>query len=199
MNMLFRLLWVYVRARWQPASGLLQPFRIPFVVLPADLDICRHMNNGRYFSIMDLGRVDMFVRSGLLDAIKRAGYSVTIAAETASFRRPLAVFQKFTLETRILGWDEKALFIEQRFLRASHKKSSPDLVASGVVRARLVSNEGVPSTEFIRNLGSEYFASPLLPSWVAEWNGKQCEAASRNRGGLGRAPAAGSAEQPYAE
>ncbi len=171
MNMLFRLLWIYVRARWQPVSGGLQPFQIRFIVLPTDLDVCRHMNNGTYFSIMDLGRVDLLVRSGLFAAIRKAGYSVTIAAETMSFRRSLTVFQKFTLETRILGWDEKALIIEQRFLRPSRRAGSQDVAAHGIVRARLVSKDGrSPSTGFLKAVGPEYSESPALPQWAAEWN-----------------------------
>jgi acyl-CoA thioesterase FadM len=34
-------------------------------VLPNDIDINLHMNNGRYLTICDLTRVDMFIRTGL--------------------------------------------------------------------------------------------------------------------------------------
>lgn len=182
MNLLFRLFWIFLRARWQPKSGLLQPCQIPFIVLPFDLDALFHMNNGRYFSIMDLGRVDLFVRSGLFDAVRKAGYGVTIAAETVQFRRSLRPFQRFILESRILGWDEKSFFIEQRFLRSPHRGAPQDLMASGVVRARLLAKDGTqPSTAFIRNFDPAYFASPSLPSWIIEWNGKQIEATSQSK------------------
>ncbi|MDC0434241.1 thioesterase family protein [bacterium] len=35
------------------------------IVLPNDLDLTMHMNNGRYLTICDFNRVDLFVRSGL--------------------------------------------------------------------------------------------------------------------------------------
>src|SRR5258706_9609368 len=68
MNMFFRLIRIYLRARWSSARDPLRISRLTFIVSPTDLDIFRHMNNGVYFSIMDLGRVDMLVRSGLLYA-----------------------------------------------------------------------------------------------------------------------------------
>ncbi len=173
MNQLIRLVSIYLRARWRSRCGLLHPYSVEFTVQLTDLDIFLHMNNGRYFSIMDLGRVDLFVRSGLLEAIRKQGFGVTVAAETLRFRRSLTLFQRFTLETRILGWDEKAIIIQQRFLRRA-ERDLWEVAAQGVVRARLVSKgKAQPSTGFLRAFGPEFEASPPLPPWVAEWRQKQ--------------------------
>lgn len=175
MNMLLRLIWIYLRARWGSRRDPLQVSRLTFIVSPTDLDIFRHMNNGVYFSIMDLGRVDLLVGSGLLDVIVREGYGVTVAAETLSFRRSLKVFQRFRLETRLLGWDDKALVIEQRFLRRS-RRGAWEVAAEGVVRTRLVGKGGdQPSTIFLKRLGPRFETSPPLPSFIAEWNENYCE------------------------
>jgi acyl-CoA thioesterase FadM len=181
MNMFFRLIWIYLRARWSSPRAPFRASRLTFIVSPTDLDIFRHMNNGVYFSIMDLGRVDMLVRSGLLDAIKSSGHAVTVSAETLRFRRSLKLFQRFWLETRLLGWDEKALVIEQRFWSWSRAKGTWQLAAEGVVRTRLVAKDGVePSTSFLKDFGPEYEMSPALPSYVAEWNENQGDV-RRNR------------------
>ena len=42
-------------------------------VLPNDLDLLWHMNNGRYLSLMDQGRVDLMVR-------RACGRSSTVGA-----------------------------------------------------------------------------------------------------------------------
>ena len=66
MNLILRLIFIIVRARYRPR---LQPFDISVVhmrVLPNDLDLQLHMNNGRFLSIMDLGRVDLMIRTGFL-------------------------------------------------------------------------------------------------------------------------------------
>jgi acyl-CoA thioesterase FadM len=182
MNMFFRLIRIYLRARWSSPRDPLRTSRLTFIVSPTDLDIFRHMNNGVYFSIMDLGRVDMLVRSGLLDAIRSSGHGVTVAAETLRFRRSLTLFQRYRLETRLLGWDEKALVIEQRFFSWSRPKETWEVAAEGVVRARLVAKDGAqPSTSFLRDFGPEYEMSPALPSYVAEWNENQCDVRRNQR------------------
>ena len=42
-------------------------------VLPNDLDINGHMNNGRYLTIVDLMLVEYFGRSGFAKAMLQAG------------------------------------------------------------------------------------------------------------------------------
>lgn len=176
MNMLLRLLWIYIRARSRAPCHPLGPCLTPFVVMPTDLDICRHVNNGIYFSIMDLGRVDMLIRSGLFKAMRKARLSAVVAAETIRFRRSLTLFQRFNVETRVIGWDDKAFLMEQRFLRPSRRGDAMDVVAEAVVRARFVADrKAVPSADFLSLLGAEGVPSPELPEWIAQWNAKQSQ------------------------
>jgi acyl-CoA thioesterase FadM len=194
MNMIFRLLWIYLRAQWRPRFGILEPYEVRLRVLPLDLDVCLHMNNGRYLSMMDLGRVDMLLRSGLWDAMRKAGFTATVAAETIRFRKSLLPFQWFTLETRLLGWDDKALFMQQRFLRRRRKDNAIEVAAEGIVRMRLIPLNGAKtSTAFIRELGPLYLESPRLPGWVNDWNKTQSEAGGRSADEKSpiRAPATG--------
>ena len=66
MHMLFRtLLHVLFLSRRKPDLGHDDVARTRFITLPTDLDINRHMNNGVYFSIMDVARFDMLVRNGV--------------------------------------------------------------------------------------------------------------------------------------
>lgn len=65
MNLLFRFigLLLFSKARG-PLKGL-DECVTPFLVMPMDLDVLMHMNNGKYFSLMDLGRVDLMIRTRL--------------------------------------------------------------------------------------------------------------------------------------
>ena len=55
-----------------PASARPEDVRAsPFRVWPHDLDTSLHMNNGRYWTLMDLGRADLMIRSGLWPSILR--------------------------------------------------------------------------------------------------------------------------------
>ena len=75
VNVLWRTLLVMLTARRRlRRSGRHGPAeigRIRVTTLPTDIDLLRHMNNGRYLSLFDLGRWDLLVRTGLLDVMKR--------------------------------------------------------------------------------------------------------------------------------
>lgn len=173
MNLYLRLLWLYLTAHRRDPCPKGGPCLTSFTVLPFDLDLFWHMNNAVYFSIMDLGRIDLLLRSGMMKLMRRAGLSVTVSAETLRFRRSLRLFQRFTLETRVIGWDEKAFLLEQRFLRKS-KKGTFDVVAEGIVRVRFIANRAaVAAKDFLALIGEENFAPPALPEWIANWNAAQ--------------------------
>ena len=71
MNLLLRLIWVLLTARLRGPLRLLDESRLRLLVLPTDLDTNLHMNNGRYLSIMDRGRMDYVMRVGLLRIVIR--------------------------------------------------------------------------------------------------------------------------------
>ena len=66
MNLYLRLLFLLLGIWRLPPRGLLEASRAVFRVLPNDCDMNLHMNNGRYLSFMDLGRVHLMAQSGLL-------------------------------------------------------------------------------------------------------------------------------------
>ena len=170
MNHLVRLLWLLLahgpgRRGSVPPLG---PCSTPFRVLPTDLDLLLHVNNGIYLSLMDLGRVDLMRRSGLLAGLRSRGWYPVVVAETIQFRRPLTLFQRFAIETSVLGWDEKAFLLEQRFVRGGEP------VAIALVRARFLARTGGSvSPADVLALGGVSGPSPSLPDHAARWNADQ--------------------------
>ena len=164
MNLWLRLLWLWLAGRSRPAVGVLGPCRTPFRVSLFDLDVFRHMNNGRYFTIMDLARVDMMHRSGLLPKLNAAGFFPVVTAASMFFRKSLNWRQAFEIETEVLWWDEKSLVLSQRFFVAT------DEVAGGLVRARFLRRSGgtVPVSEIIA-LSGEAVSMPAGPTWLPAW------------------------------
>jgi acyl-CoA thioesterase FadM len=117
MNLWIRLVWVLLTASRRghldvPRDASVLRFR----VWPHDLDIAAHMNNGRYLTLMDLGRLDVMVRSGLWREVLRHKWTPIASAMTVRFQRELRLFQKFRLETRLLCWDAALVVMEQTFL-----------------------------------------------------------------------------------
>lgn len=168
MNLYFRLLWLGIAGRFRSRVGVLGPCRTPFRVLPTDLDVLRHVNNGVYFSLMDLARVDLLTRAGLAGRIASKGWYPVVVAETMQFRRSLTLFQPFAIETRVLGWDDKAFVLEQRFIRGA------DTIASALVRARFLSRDGgtVLPAELVA-LDANVPVPDAMPDYAAQWNAAQ--------------------------
>lgn len=90
--------------------------RVPFRVWFHDLDLSLHLNNGRYWTMMDLGRTDILLRMGLWRSVLRHRWMPVITAGKIRFRRELRLFTPFNLESRVLCWAETWIVIEHRLI-----------------------------------------------------------------------------------
>ncbi|TRY55781.1 hypothetical protein DNTS_025636 [Danionella cerebrum] len=84
-------------------------------VFLSDVDLC-HMNNARYLRECDFARFSLYTRNGVFKALRALGATVVVGASTIRYRRPLCVGEAFELRSRIVSWDEKAFYLEQRFV-----------------------------------------------------------------------------------
>ena len=168
MNLFLRLAWQLLAGLFRAPCAPLGPCRTPFRVWPTDLDVLRHVNNGVYLSIMDLARVDLMRRSGLLRPIMARGWYPVVTGETIQFLRSLELFERFVIETRVLGWDERYVILEQRFERRG------ETVAIAVVAGRFLARGGGTVTpEQILGVTGEALQRPELPETVARWHADQ--------------------------
>ncbi|HEU4763850.1 MAG TPA: thioesterase family protein [Gemmatimonadales bacterium] len=143
--------------------GLLDESVLHLRVLPTDLDPNWHVNNGRYLTLMDLGRIDLTVRMGFLRLVFGRRWMPVLGGAVIRFQRPLALWARYDLRTRLVGWDEKWLYLEQRF------ESGGRTVAVACVRGLLRGPEGsVPTPDLLRAIGMER-PSPPLPEAVRQW------------------------------
>jgi len=132
-------------------------------VWPTDLDLAGHMNNGRYATLMDLGRLDLLVRRGVLPHFVRNRWRPLVASSLIRFRRSLGPFVRYQLHTRLLCWDDKWFFFEQRFERGG------EVYAHALVRAVVKSRAGtVRPADLLAALGADT-VSPPSPAAVAAW------------------------------
>ena len=169
MHMLFRtLLHLLFLSRRRPDLGYRDVARTRFITLPTDLDINRHMNNGVYFSIMDVARFDMLVRNGVWKMMLDKGWYPVVASETITFRKSLGLWDRFTIESRLVGHDDKAVYMEQRFVRPG-PGGEPEVYAQGFIRARFLRKSGgtVPVPELIAEFGA--IEGQGIPEWIERW------------------------------
>lgn len=89
---------------------------LQFRALPSDVDFNFHVNNGRYLAIADLGRLDLFFRSGLVAEARRRGWVPMLGGLESVFRREIRLWQRFRLDSRFLGWEGSNFVGEHRFV-----------------------------------------------------------------------------------
>lgn len=167
MNLYLRLLMVLIAAFFKPRiHDILHPARLRFRVLPNDLDINGHMNNGRYPSVMDLGRLDLVMRTGLLRLMLREKSVPVLAAFQMRFRIPLHAFQLYELETRVVCWDKKWVYMEQRFIM-----NDGDVAAIGIVKGGFYdrSEKSMIPTQTLLDVTGATGQSPAFPAHIREW------------------------------
>ena len=163
MNLILRLIKVLVMSLLRPALTPLGESVVRFRVWPHDLDLNLHMNNGRYLTVMDLGRTDLMIRCRMLGAVLKRGWRPMLAAATIRYRRPLAPFRRYELRTRLVGWDQKWFFMEQRF------EVGGDLYAYALVKGVFKDGRGVvPPSRVAQILGHDN-QSPQWPAALAAW------------------------------
>ena len=180
MNLIFRLLRVLIWGLVGPKIDPLGRSVVSFRVWPNDLDINIHMNNGRYLTIMDLGRIDLILRSGFGRIMLKRRWSAVLGSVTVRYRQPLKPFQRYELATRILGWDEKWVFIEQQFV------VDGQACAIGYTKAIVVEGaRALPMSEMLAAIGYR-FPSPPLPEGIRSWLDAERDLAAAPRGPVER-------------
>ena len=163
MNLWFRLLLMLSRRPWRiPVPGLATPV-VHLRVWPLDLDFNRHVTNGRYFTLADVGRMDYVLRSGAFRVALRHRALPIVGDVWGKFRRELKLFERFEIHTRMLGWDDKWSFVEHRFVKDQR------VIGVVVMRGLFRGPKGtVAPGEFARELELDE-QSPPLPHWLCEW------------------------------
>lgn len=162
---LARLLAIRLTGRRRGALGLHDVARLPGRVWLTDLDELRHMNNGVYLSLLDHARLDLLVRAGAWARIRAARVYPVITAQTISYRRSLTLGQRYTIDSRVIGYDERAVYVEQRIVVGG------EVFAVAHVKGRFLRDAGgvVGTAELGAIAGFDPAAHPI-PRWLQDWS-----------------------------
>lgn len=164
MNLYIRFLKTLLLFLFRPSrQDIYEVSKINFRIWPNDLDTNLHVNNGRYLTLLDLGRLDLLLRNGAGRVLFRERWLPVLASMQVRFRRPLNLFQKIQIQTRIVTWDTKWIYMEQKIF------CQKDLVMHAYLKGVFVGPKGsVPVAELLRRL--EIKAEPLpLPVALELW------------------------------
>ena len=170
MIILFRVVICLIQTLFRPKLRLTDESRISILVLPNDVDVNVHMNNGRYLTFMDLGRFDLTARCGLLrEAVKRR-YFPMVGSAMIRFVRPVDHLERFELVSRFIGWDEKWFYAEQRFEVRGETR------AIALIKGLFTSRAGSLPPAEVAALAGWTEPSPQLPPAIRQWVESEREA-----------------------
>lgn len=147
-----------------PGRHLLDPSVTHLRVRAGDLDMYLHVNNGVYLQMMDVARTNLIADLGATAELSRRGWYPVVAASTVTYRRSLRLGERFTITSRVVGWDVRVVYLDQVFTRGE------DHVARGIVAGRFLARSGdrVPAPDVAEAMGHSR-ESPDLPQDVADW------------------------------
>lgn len=144
MNLYFRLIVAFCRGYFlkkiKPTDELIRSLR----VLPNDIDINGHLNNGRYATLVDLLIIEQGMRVGILSKALKMGWKPMTAGGLISYRKQLAPFEKFNVHFKMDCWDDKWAYMHFRFI-----KSDGSLAAVGYFKCGFVSKRGLVAQQMV--------------------------------------------------
>lgn len=117
MKLYFRLLWLLCRSPFKSKVEPLDTVISTWRVLPSDLDLYGHMNNGIYSMVMDLARLDFMFRIRLMSVVVKQRWQFPLGSTYVEFKSGLLPFEKFHVSTRICYWDDRWVYFHQDFYR----------------------------------------------------------------------------------
>ncbi len=163
MNLYLRLLWTLLRAWRRPPLRLGDTLQRELRVLPNDIDVNGHMNNGRYLTLIDLMLVEYFVRIGFAAVMLRRGWRPMAGGSFISYRRGLRPLQTYTLRFRLDACDRHWNYMRFEFVDGDR------VCAAGYVKGAAVGRGGlVPNEQSYAALGIAP-CSADLPGPVRDW------------------------------
>jgi acyl-CoA thioesterase FadM len=173
--MLLRQWFTLAAGLLKPRLALFDESSLAMRVWPNDLDVNVHLTNSRYLLAMDLGRWDFAVRSRMWREMWRRRWFPLVGSATLRFRKALDPFQRYELKTRLVAWDEKWCWFEQRFCVGE------SLHAVGRVKVLFRGPQGhVKTAELLAACGAPDAPACRIPEHIRLW--LEAEDAERRSG-----------------
>ena len=165
MNLYFRLFFLLL---WQIPRNktkqlLTDPSHYSFRVLPLDCDINFHLTNSRYLALMDLARTKMMSDCGMFKVFLKKKWLPIVSSTEITFIKDIRPWQKCDIITKMVGWDHKYFYIEQRFV------GDDKVYAIAHLRGLFVHKRKVIDIDNIIALSEEPLVQPELPAEIIHW------------------------------
>lgn len=134
--------------------------RIRLRCLPTDIDDYGHMNNARYTMVSDLGRRDLFSRSGIWKLRKTHGWGPLMDGSEIAYLREIRLWKRFDLITALDCWTDRHFIIRHRFMLEGEELATMIVAAVGMFDFER--RQFVPIPKVLDTLGIEATSRDLL-------------------------------------
>ncbi len=163
MYPIFRFAKEMVRFARAKKLALGEVHRSRHICWPWDVDPWMELNNGRTLTLYDLGRLPMVQRMGLVPVMQRNRWNMAVAGASIRYRRRVRMFQKFTMRSAVLGWDDRFLYFQQTMWRNGEATSSI------LLRMAATDDSGILTPAKMARALNWPENSPTLPKYVLAW------------------------------
>jgi acyl-CoA thioesterase FadM len=133
--------------------------RLFFRCLPSDVDRNVHLNNARYMMLADVGRIDIFLRSGFFRLCREHGWAPMMGGLQTAYVREIRLWKRFEVVTTIETWRGSEMIGRHLFLLEDGRTAAVVLTTVGVYD--LKGRRFVPIEEVFGTLG--YHDAARLP------------------------------------
>lgn len=133
-------------------------------VWPHQIDYNFHLNNAKYISILEKSRWVLFRENGWFTKLLKARTNLVIASMEITFIREIKLFKSFDVHSRILTWDEKYIYVEQRITVEGQLYAHFIVKTAGICRGKRAYSQDVCNA-----VGIDYHNAPQL-EMINHWH-----------------------------
>jgi len=132
--------------------------RLTFRCLPTDIDSNVHLNNARYMMLADLGRIDIFLRAGLLGLARRNGWAPIMGGLQSVYVREIRLWRRFDVVSTVETWEGTQVIGRHRFLLDDGETAALVMTTAGVYDSH--GRRFVPIDDIVGALGQRVTPRP---------------------------------------
>ena len=164
MYPIFRLTKEFIKFRKASPLSITGVHTSEHICWPWDLDLWMELNNGRTLTLYDLGRLIFAKRTGLISVLKRERWGLTMAGASVRYRRRVRMFDRITMHSRLAGWDQRFVYLEQSMWKGG------ECTSHILYRSAITDSNGIVGTHRI-TVALGYDGPDLgMPDWVKAWS-----------------------------
>ncbi|EDY87215.1 conserved hypothetical protein [gamma proteobacterium HTCC5015] len=146
-------------ANYQPLDVVRKRYKVGL----RHIDFNLHINNAVYLNFLEKARWDHGRQTGLSGPMVKGRINFIVAGIDIGYIRELRLGTHFDVLTRIAGWDEKYVYIDQRCVVGEK------LHATVLIKAAYIQNGKVLKPQKLFDQMPQAPKSPALPQPFEEW------------------------------